>query len=233
MPPSEINPTNNPDVVPDSKTLIVPHEPSPPTSHDHVPIHAARHTGKWLLLLVVLLAAGLSIGFFVVSGRRAAQESKLQQQTDSEAAAPPAVDVVPVRYASATHALELPGECRAWYETTIYARVNGYVKKWSADIGDRVKEGQTLATIETPELDQQLAAAQAKVEADKAQINLAKATMHFSEVTLARFKDAPKGVVSDLERDEKAADYQTSDAKLTAAQSDLSSAQAEVDQVAR
>ncbi|HEY4328249.1 MAG TPA: efflux RND transporter periplasmic adaptor subunit, partial [Phycisphaerae bacterium] len=116
-------------------------------------------------------------------------------------------------------------------QTTIYARVSGYVKKWFVDIGDHVKQGDVLATIETPELDQQLASEQAKVETCKAQIELAKANVHFSEATLARFKDAPKGIVSDLERDQKEADFQTSQARLTAAQSDLNSAQSEVDRL--
>jgi RND family efflux transporter MFP subunit len=129
----------------------------------------------------------------------------------------------------ASRTIPWPGECRAWYETTIYARVSGYVKPGFVDIGDHVKAGQVLATIETPEMEQQLATAQAKVNADDAQVKLAQANVHFAEVTLARYKDAPKGVVSDLERDEKEADYQISMARLTSADSNLSSSQSEVD----
>ena len=80
-------------------------------------------------------------------------------------------------------------------------------------------------------MDQQFASAEAKVQASKAQVKLAEANVHFSQATGARFKDAPKGIVSDLERDEKEADYQVSMARLTAAQSDLNSAQADVDRV--
>ena len=60
-----------------------------------------------------------------------------------------------------------PGETAAWYETTIYARVNGYVAKWLVDIGDHVKKGQVLATIETPELDAELQAARAQLKASR------------------------------------------------------------------
>ena len=68
--------------------------------------------------------------------------------------------------------LILPGTFQAFQETTIYPRANGYVKSWKADIGDNVKEGQLLAEIETPEVDQQLAQAKAnydiaKVTADR------------------------------------------------------------------
>ena len=66
--------------------------------------------------------------------------------------------------------LVLPGETAAWYETTIYARVNGYVAKWLVDIGDHVKKGQVLATIETPELDAEFAAARAQLKASEAQV---------------------------------------------------------------
>lgn len=197
----------------------------------HMPVHAKRGTGWWLLALVLMFGAGLCTAFFVVSHRKAATEADLDAGAKADADAPMTVDVVKVQHAPATHILSLPGETKAWYETTIYARVSGYLKKWDVDIGDSVKEGQELATIETPELDQQLLAAKAKVEAENAQIVLAKANAHFSEVTLGRFKDAPKGIVSDLERDEKDADYQTSEAKMTAAQSDLNSAQAEVDRI--
>ena len=55
--------------------------------------------------------------------------------------------------------LLLPGEAKAFYETTIFARTSGYVDKWVADIGDHVKQGDVLATIETPDLDAQLTAA--------------------------------------------------------------------------
>jgi len=134
-----------------------------------------------------------------------------------------------VQYGPPTHIISLPGETRAWYESTIYARVSGYLAKWNVDIGDQVKAGQVLATIDTPELDHQLVAAQAKEAASEAQLNLAKATMHFSEVTFGRYKDAPKGVVSDLERDERDADYETSVARVAAAESDLNSAKAEVE----
>ena len=202
-----------------------------PEHAGHMPVHARRGTGWWLLVFVLIFAAGLCAAFVVVTHRKAASEADLQSAARADADAPMTVDVVKVQSAPAIRMLTLPGETRAWYETTIYARVSGYLKKWNVDIGDSVKEGQELATIETPELDQQVLAAQAKVEAEKAQVELARANVHFSDVTLGRFKDAPKGLVSDLERDEKDADFQTSQAKLTAAQSDLNSAQAEVERI--
>jgi RND family efflux transporter MFP subunit len=202
-----------------------------PAGEHHVPVHASPGTGKRILVGVLVLAVGLAATWFIVSHRKAEAESSLQRDTQEAVDAPPPVNVVSVEYGPSSHTLSLPGEAKAWYESTIYARVSGYVEKWNVDIGDQVKAGQVLATIETPELDQQLAAAKAKVEASDAQINLAKANMHFSEVTLDRYKDAPKGVVSELERDERSSDAQTSSARVMAAISDLQSSKADVDRL--
>ncbi len=103
--------------------------------------------------------------------------------------------------------LVLPGETAAWYETTIYARVNGYVAKWMVDIGDHVKKGQVLAVIETPELDAELEAARAQLKASEAQVVARQAEAEFSRTTNERWRDSPKGVVSEQERESKKADY--------------------------
>jgi RND family efflux transporter MFP subunit len=188
-------------------------------------------TGWKLIAFAVLLLAALGIGFFLVQHRRSDAEADLAKNTAAEAAKPPAVNVIHVQPAPPSHTISLPAETSAWYQTTIYARVNGYVKQFNVDIGDHVKAGQLLAQIETPELDQQLAAAQAKVDAVDAQIKVAQSDVHFADVTLNRYKDAPRGVVSELERDQRASDSQASAAKLSAAQSDLASANAEVDRL--
>jgi RND family efflux transporter MFP subunit len=194
----------------------------------HQPVHAQAHTGAKIAVFVVLLAAGLAATYFVVSQRRAAAERSLAAEAESASETAPVVSVTSVQYGPPTHIISLPGETRAWYESTIYARVSGYLAKWEVDIGDPVKAGQILATIDTPELDHQLVAAQAKEATSEAQLKLAQAAMHFSEVTFGRYKDAPKGVVSDLERDERDAEYQTNVARVAAAESDLNSAKAEV-----
>jgi len=143
---------------------------------------------------------------------------------------PPPVDVVIARPATVGQDLVLPGETAAWYETTIYARVNGYVAKWSVDIGDHVKKGQVLATIETPELDAELQAARAQLKASEAQVEARKAEAEFSRTTNERWRDSPKGVVSDQERDSKKADYESSEARLYAANAQVNLDRSKVDQ---
>jgi membrane fusion protein, multidrug efflux system len=143
---------------------------------------------------------------------------------------PPPVDVVIARPATTGQDLVLPGETAAWYETTIYARVNGYVAKWLVDIGDHVKKGQVLATIETPELDAELEAARAQLKASEAQVGARKAEAEFSKTTNERWRDSPKGVVSDQERESKKADYESSEARLYAANAQVNLDKSKVDQ---
>ena len=117
----------------------------------------------------------------------------------------PAVDVVQVSGKSGAGSLSLPGETAAWYESTIYARVDGYVAKWYVDIGDHVKSGQVLALIDTPDLDAQLAAARAKLQVSQAQVKVKQADATFARSTYERWRDSPKGVVSEQEREDKKA----------------------------
>jgi RND family efflux transporter MFP subunit len=93
----------------------------------------------------------------------------------------------------------LPAEIRPWREASIYARANGYLKDWVADIGAHVKAGQLLAEIDTPDLDQQL-------EQAKAQLALAQANLHLAETTDVRWQALLKtSSVSEQAAAEKAA----------------------------
>jgi multidrug efflux pump subunit AcrA (membrane-fusion protein) len=80
---------------------------------------------------------------------------------------------------------------------TIYARVNGYVAKWIADIGDRVKKDQVLAMIDTPELDAQFEAGQAQLKASEAEVKVKEADVDFAKTTNDRWQGSPRGVVSE------------------------------------
>ena len=95
--------------------------------------------------------------------------------TTTTEAAVPTVSVVQPK-GSAAGLVSLPGRLQAWSEAPVYARTNGYLHSWSADIGDHVKAGQVLATIETPDVDQQLVAATAALATADAQRSLAATT---------------------------------------------------------
>ncbi len=137
----------------------------------------------------------------------------------NEQAVPSVSVVIPGRGGSAASGavLELPGNIKAWHEASIYARVSGYLKEWNFDYGAHVKQGQVLATIETPDLDAQYAAAKADLDASRAKVNVARAAMEFAKTTYERWRDSPKGVVSVQETEAKKADYETGLASYDAA----------------
>ena len=111
--------------------------------------------------------------------------------------------------------LVLPGTVQAWYEAPIYARVSGYLKNWYFDYGAHVKKGDLLAEIDAPDLDAQLAAAQAKLNSARAVVKVREAEKQFAESTYERWRDLPKGVVSVQEQEGKQADYNSAVARVS------------------
>lgn len=106
----------------------------------------------------------------------------------------------------ATEEIILPGTVQAWHEAIIYARINGYIKEWKTDIGDRVKAGDLLAEIEAPEVDAQLR----QTEAD---LKTAEANDALAQTTAVRWQKLLKtDSVSKQEADEKTADALSKDA---------------------
>jgi RND family efflux transporter MFP subunit len=187
-------------------------------------------TGERLKRVAILAACVLLFGFVAVRVVRFFDEHAVAKASETAYGAAPPVDVVAARAVTAGQDLVLPGQTAAWFESTIYARVNGYVAKWLVDIGDHVKKGQLLATIETPELDAELAAARSALKASQAQVSAREAESEFAKTTNERWRDAPKGVVSEQERESKKADYNTASARLYAARAQVASDESRVDQ---
>lgn len=132
------------------------------------------------------------------------------KEVSAEAAIPTVAVVAPTSGAGAG-ALVLPGNVQAFNSAPIYARTNGYVRRWLVDIGDHVKAGQTLATLDAPEVDQQLAQAQADYQTALANLRLAGTTSRRWQSMLR--EDA----VSKQEADEKAGDLAAKNALANAA----------------
>jgi len=127
-------------------------------------------------IAVLTLAAGI-VAYGLVS--RAAQNSRLRALTEVRAA--PMVSVVTPSSIENVAGLELPGRLEAYIRASIYARVPGYLKSWKHDIGSRVKAGDVLAEIDTPDLDQQLLQA-------RADLSVAQANAKLAEVTAKRWQ---------------------------------------------
>jgi RND family efflux transporter MFP subunit len=139
--------------------------------------------------------------------------SKLQSWTAIQSI-PPVSVILPIA-GGGTRQLVLPGSLQADYNAPIYSRVSGYVRAWQTDIGARVKAGQLMATIDTPELDQQLIQARADLETARANMQLASTTARRWASLLAQ--DA----VSKQETEEKAGDLAAKTAQVDAAQANV------------
>jgi len=200
----------------------------PPRSEIRLP---SEDIGRNVQRAALAVALVLLLAFVIVFLLRLHAEHKLARETRAAATAIPTVDVVTVRGAPAGGSLTLPGETAAWYESTIYARVSGYVAKWYVDIGDHVKAGQVLALIDTPELDAEFLAAKAKLKVSEAQVKVKQADAAFAASTYERWRDSPKGVVSDQEREDKKAGNAGAAAQLEAARAQVNLDQADVDRL--
>ena len=207
--------------------------PTPPNDEppSQKPLEYDRGTGLRMSILALVFAGVLVVGFFFVNSERRHKINELAAATRAEMSGPPPVDVVSAKSSPLTQRLVLPGETAAWYDSKIYARVNGYVEKWLVDIGDHVGNGQTLALIETPELDAQLQAARAKLSAAQAEVNVKQANADFAKSTYERWRDSPQGVVSEQERQSKKAASIGAQSELIASKAQVALDEAEVDRL--
>lgn len=128
--------------------------------------------GFWAGLIVFLIVLAVVVIYGIHT--RSVADRSLAVETRAESI--PEVSVVHPAGNGASGVLALPGNTQPYVDTPIYSRTNGYLQKWFFDIGARVKKGQLMATIETPELDQQLQVAQADLKASQANLDLANIT---------------------------------------------------------
>jgi RND family efflux transporter MFP subunit len=159
--------------------------------------------------------AGIAAVLVVITGIRAREDSdtKLKEWTDNQAIPTVAVALPDAKVLNPT--LDLPGRLEAYNRAPIFARVSGYLKSWSADIGARVKTGDVIAEIEAPDLDQQLLQARADLAS-------AEASAKLSEATLARRRTLiPSNFVSMQEIDERTADLSNKNGSVKADQANV------------
>jgi len=136
-----------------------------------VPRRLRQVGGAFVLLAIAVVAYGL--------GTRATQTSRLRDLTEAQAV--PTVAIVAPTHVENHAGLDLPGRLEAYIRAPIYARVPGYLKSWKHDIGSKVKAGDVLAEIDTPELDQQLMQA-------RADLNVAQANAKLAQISAERWQ---------------------------------------------
>jgi RND family efflux transporter MFP subunit len=185
----------------------------------------ARTVALLLIVAVAALGALLAVGLV----------PRLQERGHAEAtgpvrpAEPPVVRTVHPRRASVVREISLPSDIRPMRETALYARTNGYVRRWLNDIGDPIRKGQLLAEIEAPELAQELAQAEASVPQAEANLAQSKARAALARVTLKRTQTLfEKGLAPPQDLDTQRAALETEVAGIAALEATIRGNQANV-----
>jgi RND family efflux transporter MFP subunit len=143
---------------------------------------SSRGPGALLRWFLILFFIFMVLGIYAVS-QRMSEHKALAQQTEQMAV--PFVSVIRASPIDADSEMVLPGTLKPDVESPLYARTNGYLKKWYKDIGSHVEKGEILAEIDTPEIDQQLAQSRADLVTAQANLSLA-------NLTAARYQDLIK-----------------------------------------
>lgn len=161
------------------------------------------------------LVAGIAASVVVIAGLTLRSSETVRASEWSQARAVPSVSLVPVRSSDGSQSLTFPGTMAAWNAARLFARVNGYVRSWSKDIGAEVSAGTPLGLIDTPELDQQIEQAQAALTRARASASLARSTARRWNDLLGDHS------VSQQEADEKNGDLAVKLAAVKGAEADL------------
>ena len=164
----------------------------------------------WIAAIAFVLVAGL-----VLSGILPRIQARVALRKETQELAVPTVTVMHPRKAGSGQDLVLPANVQAFVDSPIYARTNGYLKRWYVDIGAHVKAGQLLAEIDTPEVTQQLHQARADLATAQANVALAR-------ITADRYRDLLKtDSVSKQEADNAAGDYAAKQAIVQSAEANV------------
>ena len=176
------------------------------------PPQGAGATRRWLRIILFVLVGAVVI----LAGFEGVRMLRERSSAAREAAAGVlVVRVSPAERASPDSALSLPGDIIAFEDSPVFARVDGYVRSWTVDIGAKVKAGQLLAEIETPELDQQL-------NRSRALVLQAKANLEIARITYQRYLGLVKtAAVSQQEVDSNLALFEARKADVTAADAEV------------
>jgi RND family efflux transporter MFP subunit len=182
-------------------------EPNYANYEDETPRKSRVFLFLILFVIVLLLVGGVTLF------QRKSQYKALADTTEKLAV--PTVSVIHPTPEAGQEDLVLPSTLQAYVESPIYARTTGYLKRWYHDIGTRVKQGDLLADIDTPEVDQQLSQA-------RADLNTAMANENLSKITAARYLELIKtDGVSKQEVDNAQGDYAAKQASVASAQANV------------
>ena len=183
--------------------------PGPNAPPDGV-VHTGSKHGALIAVVALLIVAAV-----VIAGVVPRLKARAALRITTYENAIPTVNVIRPKMGAPQNEIVLPGNIQAFNDSPIYARTDGYLKKWYVDIGAHVKAGQLLAEIETPEVDQQLDQA-------RADLNTAQANLQLSKITAERYQGlAQSDSVSKQDVDNATSDFAAKKAMVASAQSNV------------
>jgi len=177
-------------------------------------VSAARQpeSGRGVLILLLVLAI---VAVIVIAGVVPRFRARAALKTETRDLAIPTVAVIQPKLGDPRTEVVLPGDMQAFTDSPIYARTNGYLKAWYHDIGSRVKKGDLLAVIESPEVDQQLDQA-------RADLNTAQANYDLARITSERYQNLLKsGSVAKQDVDNAVGDFQAKSAAVASSEANV------------
>jgi RND family efflux transporter MFP subunit len=199
-------------VEPQSETEMPVQVEKPVAVHEQ---KLANQPGKparrwWIAVLAFVIVVAI-----VISGILPRINARAALEKETAEMAIPTVSVVTPKRGAPTQEVVLPANVQAYIDSPIYARTNGYLKRWYTDIGARVKAGQLIAEIETPEVDQQL-------RQSKADLATAEANLNLSQITATRYQDLLKtDSVSKQDTDNATGDLAAKQATVQSSQANV------------
>lgn len=177
-----------------------------------VSVARRRESGRGILIVVVVLAV---VAVIVIAGVVPRFRATAALKTETRELAIPTVAAIQPKFGDPRTEVVLPGNMQAFTDSPIYARTNGYLKAWYHDIGSRVKKGDLLAVIESPEVDQQLDEA-------RADLNTAQANYALARTTAERYQNLLKsGSVAKQDVDNAVGDFQAKTAAVASAEANV------------
>jgi RND family efflux transporter MFP subunit len=179
------------------------------------PKHPSRRIPSRLKMVMIALLVVVAIAIAIGSGIQTRLQAERQLARSTRLSAIPSVLIIHPRAGATGGEVELPGNTQPFNDTPIYARVSGYIKSWKVDIGARVKQGELLAEINAPEVDQQLM--QARADLKNAQVNV-----EYARITADRYQGLVKTAsVSQQETDKTVSDFHSRQALVNASQANV------------
>jgi RND family efflux transporter MFP subunit len=201
-------------------------------AHDVIPKDLPKISKTRLIAVGIIVVIAFIVLFLAGYIPHRLHQREIDKRAEEMANQPPVVDVANPKPTGAKIDLPIPGNVFAWQETAIYARVNGYLKSWTHDIGSHVEAGELLAEIDAPDTDAQLNQARAALDQAKANVVKAQADLSLAQATYVRYHGLlDSGGVTQQDLDTRQSDVNQTEAEKVGADAAVKSAQATVERL--